>query len=446
MERVSSPPVLSDFKLHEIAERSGISVGYLSLIFSGKRKNVRLSVLTRLGFALNLSVEEIKQWIPVSPEKDQLAEQVGMGKIQRGTRKGIPKAKDNGLQDLILRTIKSLEEFDPLHLNELKSEAEKLSLELPLKYKLIDWIEGILAAQNNQFSQALNHLMRARSFKPTKIQEKRMLAKIYGGMGSCYTALGDHKMAFKMFTKSLNIWGNGAEAALVYLNMGTLYRRCRQYRYSRQSYLQAIEMGSDFIRIMAYSGLGQICIDQNDLGSARTFLLRGYQLTRQQPEMWGVPELYCNLGIVYKLSLRYNKARFILYKGRLLAERLGTVRIKYYILLELEEVLLLLLQRDEANSVFSQLEKELSAEGDLLLLGKILLSSAQKLWDSSWELALDCLLRSYRTLGQIGPSAEWLRCCQLLADYFSNKGTPQMSDFYQDEVKRIKKMLNDKAV
>lgn len=443
MERPSSLPVLSDFNLHEIAARSGISVGYLSLIFSGKRKNVRLSVLTRLGFALNLSVEEIKRWIPESPEKDLLAEQVGQ---KEKNQMGTPKDKEQELQDLILRILISLEKFDPIQLNELKREAEKVSLQVPLTYKLVKWIEGIFEGQNSQFNRALDHFMEARTFRATKVYEKRMLAKIYGGMGGCYTALGDHKMAFKMFTKSLNIWGSGVEAALVYLNMGTLYRRCRQYRYSRQSYLQAIEMGSDFIQIMAYSGLGQICIDQKNLGSARTFLLRGYQLSRQQPEMWGVSELYCNLGIMYKLSLMYNKAKVILYKGKHLAERLGAIRVKYYILLELEEVLLLLNQRDEANGIFLQLEEELSDEGDLFLLGKMLLSSAQKLYDSSRELALDCLLRSYRTLGKIGPSDELLRCCQLLVECFSNKSTPQISDFYRDEVKRIKKMLNDKAV
>lgn len=171
MERPSSPPVLSDFNLHEIAERSGISVGYLSLIFSGKRKNVRLSVLTRLGFALNLPVEEIKQWIPVAFDEDPLTERVGeKEKIQKGTRK----EKDNKLQDLILRTIKSLEAFDPIQLNGLKSEAEKFPLGHPLKNEFIEWIEGILAARNNQLSQALGHLMRARSFKSTKIQKKRM--------------------------------------------------------------------------------------------------------------------------------------------------------------------------------------------------------------------------------------------------------------------------------
>ena len=443
MERPSSPSVLSDYNLHEIAKRSGVSVAYLSLIFNGKRKNVSLSVQTRLGFALDLPVEEIKQWILESSEKGQLAER--MGEKEKAQRE-IQKEKDEELHYLILRILKSLEKFDPIELKELRCEAERNSKLLPLKDQLIEWIEAILAGQNSQFKQALEHFRRARTFRATKVYEKRMLAKIYGGMGGCYTVLGDHRMAFKMFTKSLNIWGSGADAALVYLNMGTLYRRCQKYRYSRQSYLQAIEMGSYFIRVMAYSGLGQIGIDQKDLESARAHLLSGYKLSKHQPEMWGVPELYCNLGIVYKLSHKYTKAKAILNKGRRLAEKLGAVRVKYYILLELEEVLLFLGLRDEANTVFSLLEEELSDDGDLFLLGKILLSSALNIWDSSQELALDCLLRSYRTLGQIGPSSELLRCCQLLVEAFSKKGALELGDFYQDEVKRIKKMLNDKAV
>lgn len=440
MERPSLSPMLSDINLHEIARRSGISVGYLSLILNGKRKNVSLSIVIRLAFALNLPVEEVKGWILKASEKSKYTESKG-GKEE--AQKETQKEWDEEVQGLILRILKSLEKFDALQLKELKSEAERIPTQIPLKYKLIEWIKGILAGQNSQFNQALDHFMRARTFRARRSPEKRMLAKIYGAMGGCYTAQGNHKMAFKMFAKSLNIWGSGADAALVYLNMGTLYRRCHKYRYASQSYLQAIEIGSYFIRIMSYSGLGQIGIDQKDLESARTILLRGCMLSKRQPEMWGVPELYCNLGIVYKLSRKYNKAKNILNRGRLLAERLGAVRVKHYILLELEEVLLLLEQKDEANSVFSLLEEELSDNGDLFLLSKMLLSSAQNLWDSSRELALDCLLRSYKILGKIGPSIELMKCCQLLVEGFSNKNTLGIGHFYQDEVKRIRKALND---
>lgn len=428
MERPNTLPLLSDINLHEIAQRSGISVGYLSLILKGKRKNVSLSVVTRLAFAFNLSVEEVKGWILMTSEEAQTE---------------IPKRKewDEEVQSLILRILKSLEKFDALQLKELMSEAERLPSQIPLKLKLIEWIEGIFSGQNSQFNQALDHFMQARTFRARKSPEKRMLAKIYGAMGGCYTALGNHKMAFKMFAKSLNIWGSGADAALVYLNMGTLYRRCHKYRYASQSYLQAIEIGSCFIQIMAYSGLGQIGIDQKDFQGALGFLYKGYQLSRHQSDLWGVPELYCNLGIVYKLSSRYNEAKEILYEGKVLAERLGAVRVKHYILLELEEVLLLLQEKDEAYIIFSHLAEELSDEGDLLLLGKILLAGAQNLWNSSRKLSLDCLLKSYQILGRIGPSNELLKCCQLLAEVFVNNNNLEMSDFYQDEVKRIRKAL-----
>lgn len=435
---------IAGLTLHEISQRSGISVGYLSLIFSGKRTNISLSILTRLGFVLNLSITDVKLLIHELSERPQQVRKPPHNKAVSLKDKAF-KENDKHLQDLIHRTIQSLEKFDPQMLNLLKQEAVESLAEVPLRDKFVEWIEGIMAARNNEFDQAFEHLMRARTFKSTKIYEKRMLAKIYGGLGSCLTALGDYKTAFKMFTKSLNIWGKGPDAGLIYLNMGTLYRRCRKYNYASQSYKQAVELGSGFVQMMAYSGLGQVYIDQKDLANARVILLKGYTVSRQQQETWGVPELYCNLGIVYKLSNMYSLAKVILSKGKRLAEGLGAVRVKHYILLELEEVLLLLKQEAEAQAVLAQLENELVDKGDLILLGRMLLSSAQNLWNSSRELALGCLLKSYRTLNQLGPSHDMIKCCRMLAEYYINKGTPELRYFYLDEVKRIRKLLTDKV-
>lgn len=426
-----------EYNLNELSQRSGISVGYLSLIFNGKRTNVSLSVLTRLGYTLNLSVDEVRRLIQKSSEHALEKNRLEEADEQKMTLS----AQEERLKGLIQCTIQCLEHFDPIQLEKIKRDAGSDLETLPLKFRLVKWIEGIQAARNNQFTTALDLLLEARMFRPAKPHEKRMLAKIYGGMGSCYTALGDRKMAFKMFTKSLNIWGRGHDAALVYLNMGTLYRRCHQYNNAKQAYMQAIEMGSFFIQIMAYSGLGQVAIDQKEMEKARVILLRGYLITKKHPYTWGVPELYCNLGILYKLSHKYNLARKVLCKAEQVAVELGAIRVKYFILIEQGEVLLLLHKAEEANKVFSRLEKELSDEGDILLLGKMLISVAKLLWNDSPDITLECLVRCYKLLGQLGPSGELLICCQLLVDYFI--GQPDLGDygFYEDEVKRIKKLL-----
>lgn len=427
----------TEYNLKEISQKSGISVGYLSLIFNGKRTKVSLSVLTRLGFTLNLSIDEVRRLIEKSSEqarKRNKLEEAAEQKLNQSTQ-------EERLKGLIQRTIQCLEHFDPLQLENIKREVESDLEELPLKYRLVKWIEGIQAARNNQFTTALDFLMEARMIRATKPYEKRMLAKIYGGMGSCYTALGDRKMAFKMFTKSLNIWGRGHDAGLVYLNMGTLYRRCHQYSRAKQAYLQAIEMGSLFIQFMAYSGLGQVALDQKKLDEARVILLKGYLISKKHPYTWGVPELYCNLGILYKLTSKYNLAQKVLSRAEQVAVEMGAIRVKHFIMIEQGEVLLLLHKVEEANEIFSNLEKELSDEGDILLLGKTLISVAKLLWNDSSNITLECLERCYKLLAQLEPSEELLLCCQLLVNYTLGRSDLGDQAFYEDEVKRIKKLL-----
>jgi transcriptional regulator with XRE-family HTH domain len=176
MERPNTSPMLSDINLQEIARRSGISVGYLSLILKGKRKNVSLSIVTRLAFTLNLPVEEVKDWILMTSEESQNIESKGE-KYEAQTETQRRKEWDEEVQDLILRILKSLEKFDALQLKELMSEAERFPTQIPLKSKLIEWIEGILAGQNSQFNQALDHFMRARTLEQGSPMKNACLQK-----------------------------------------------------------------------------------------------------------------------------------------------------------------------------------------------------------------------------------------------------------------------------
>lgn len=430
----------SEYSLNELSKKSGISVGYLSLIFNGKRTNVSLAVLTRLGYTLDLSVAEVRQLIQKSVKNATAKNQAAMADPQKEKQE----EQEKRIKDIIQCVIQCLEHYDPIQLEKLKRDAAEGLEESPLKYRLLQWIEGIQAARHNQFTLALGYLMEARMFRAGNPQEKRMLAKIYGGLGSCYTALGDRKMGFKMFAKSLNIWGRGPDAALIYLNMGTLYRRSRQYHYANQAYTQAIEMGSFFIQIMACSGLGQVALDQEDLERARVILLRGYVLSKKRPCTWGVPELYCNLGTLYKLSQKLSKANYILNKAEMIAEELGAVRVKHFIMIEQGEVLLHLHKVQEANQVFARLEKELRNDGDIFLVSQALISAAKLLWDNSPQIALECLQRCYRILSQMELGSELLSCCQLLVDYYSNKQDLGEYDFYKEELRRIKRQLEDK--
>lgn len=288
--------------LTEIADASGISLSYLSLILSGKRRNVSKATLARIGAVLNLSIEEVQDLI--------------IRQIKPSTPLKVKLVRNIKQEEIIKQTLTLLEHFDIEKLNLIKTKAQELnSLEFKLKQYYLLWIDGILAARNNQFKEALISFDHAYNFKATTSNEKRMLAKVYGGLGSVYIALNDHKMALKMLKKSLRVWCKNNDAALVFLNLGTLYRRTCNYPSAIRAYMLVLEIGQGYIKTLAYSGLGQIYIDINDLPTARGFLLKGYIYSKRLEDKWGTQDLLCNLGMYYKIVGQLKKAEFILNKG-----------------------------------------------------------------------------------------------------------------------------------
>lgn len=416
--------------LTEISNATGISMSYLSLIFSGKRKKVSKAILARIASAFNISIEEVEY------------------SIQHIQRSPIIKHKlvsdQSKQQKIISQTLDILEHFDIERLKDLKNVSSKLSpSEFELKEWYSLWIDGILAARNNQFEEAQRFLDEAKNFRPKTAHEKRMLAKIYGGLGSVYIVLSNNKIALQMFKKSLRLWNTGFDAALVYLNLGTLYRRMRKFPNAIKSYMMTLDFGYGYIKTLAYSGLGQIYIDINDLPTARTFLLEGYVYLKRTRDKWGSQDLLCNLGIYYKLSGQLKRAEYILTKGLKYAQDLGATRVRDYILLELAEVYLLLNTKEKAAAIFDGVNREVSLTGDMLLLGTSFLSCSKKYLSAFfYEDALKNLNQCYKFLNEVGPTLELLECCKLLQLSHSRKHNIAEAQFFKNEILKIKNKLN----
>lgn len=413
--------------LTEISDASGISISYLSLILSGKRDNVSIATFSRIGLALDLSIEEVQLL---------LSQQ-----IKRCTPiKANPNRSNIEQQEIIKLTLILLENFDIKELKLLKKKAQELSsLDFELKEYYLFWIDGILATRNNQFEEALKFLDHAHNFKAVTSDEKRMLARIYGGLGSIYIALSDHKMALRMFKKSLHVWGKGNEAALVYLNLGTLYRRTRKYPSAIRAYMISLDSGHGYFKTLAYSGLGQIYIDLNDMPAVRSILLEGYAYSKKNTDKWGCQDLFCNLGQYYKLIGQLQRAEFILNKGLKYAQELSATRANDFIRLELAEVYLLQNRREQADRIFDELYRGVSQTGDLLLLGSTFLLCAKKYISTfDYDEALQYLTKSYKALSKLGLTEEMMECCTLLLKCHSRKHNSAEVQFYRDEIRRIR--------
>lgn len=432
MAKINS--VILGKSITEIADESGISLSYLSLILSGKRRNVSKAILARIGSILNMSIEEVQDLInqQIKPSTPLIAKSV----------------RNIKQQEIIKKTLTLLEHFDIKELKLLRNKVQELNpLDFELKEYYLFWIDGILATRNNQFKEALKFLDQAHNFKPITSNEKRMLARIYGGLGSIYIALSDHKMALRMLKKSLHIWCKENEAALVYLNLGTLYRRTHKYPSAIKAYVLSLDIGHSYFRTLAYSGLGQIYIDLNDMPSARSILLEGYIYSKRNTDKWGCQDLFCNLGHYYKLMGQLRRAEFILNKGLKYAQELKAIRAKDFILLELAEVYLLQNKRGKATQFFDEVIHGISITGDLLLLGTSFLSFAKKyLATFHYDEALQYLHKSYRALSSLGPTVEMLDCCKLLLQCHSRKHNSAQVQFYRNEILKIKNKVKHKKL
>jgi tetratricopeptide (TPR) repeat protein len=417
--------------LTEISEATGISVSYLSLILNGKRKNVSLAVLTRIGEALGISIEETRLLISQQIKST-------LPKKAKTIRSSIEQ------EEIIEKTLAVLEKnLDNQELNQLKSRAQKRSLsDFPLKESYLLWIDGFLAWKNNQYQEALNLMAQGCNFKAITSNEKRMLARIYGGLGGIYIGLSDYKMSLKMLKKSLNIWSKGNEAAVAYLNLGTLYRRKRKYSSAIRAYTFSRNLGQSYVKTQAYSGLGQIYMDLNNMPLARSVLLEGYVFCKKNTEKWGCQDLFCNLGEYYKSIGRLQRAEFILKKGLKYAQKFNAARAKDFIRLEIAEVHLLQNRGEKAVHIFNEMSAEVSQSGDLLLLGSTLLRCAKKYLSTFYyEEALQYLNKSYMALSGIGPTSEILESCKLLLEYHLRKHNSAEVQFYKDEIRKIKNKL-----
>lgn len=411
--------------LTEIADASGISLSYLSLIFSGKRKNLSKATLARIGSALNMPIEEVHSFI----QQIQPASSIKTKSVSNPSKQ----------QEIIKKTLVVLEHFDIEKLNDLKSTAQKISsLEFELKESYILWISGILAARNNQFEEANGFLEQASNFIAKTTDEKRMLAKIYGGLGSVYVALSNQRMALQMLKKSLRLWNTDSDAALIYLNLGTLYRRIRKFSDAIKAYLMTLDLGRGYIKTLAYSGLGQVYIDINDLQTARTFLLEGYVYLKKSKAKWGSQDLFCNLGIYYKLVGQLKRAEFLLDKGHKYAQDLGATRVRDFILLELAEVYLLEKRKDKADQIFDEVNRGVSLTGDGLLLGTTFLACAKKYLATFFYE--DAMVYLNKSIG-VGPTLELLECCNMLLLCHSRKHNSAEVQFYRNEITKIDKKL-----
>lgn len=421
--------------LTELAKRSGISESYLSRIANAKRINIRQDILTKLAQELDISTEQLEMLLVAQEPlcKNSPEECVSGGEMVE-------------FQKCIIESLDALNSNNLVAFeNIMKKVAQMDEQKVPFKHNYLELYEAIRLGRANRYDEALERLKSAMQFIPKSVPETRLLAKIIGGLGSVYVAKGNYKSAMQMFRKSLMIWGRGGQAGLVYLNMGTLYRRRHQYSMATQYYKKAIVLGVPSVKLLAYTGLGQLSLDMEDYEQAKKHLLRGYWLAKLQKHNEGKDNLYCNLGKYYKAIGKLERAINVLKLGKSYAEHSGDVRTQIYIMVELADAYLQIDDIRALEQTLECLETEIIESGDVLLVGNCLNVISKKYTGNGEKIkALRLLNQSYKVLRTVSPSRELWECCRLLYRYHLENKEPCQADFYLSESRKTKKGLNSK--
>lgn len=416
----------SSLELKELAQQCNISSSYLSLILNGRRTNINDEIIGTLAEKLNVTKEDIRNLlIP-----------------QRNLNKESSFSEKQALQSLN-DFLDALETADKERINYYINQLSSIINEYPIAIRVLEWHKGWQLTLKNQFQDALAIFEKALQFTPNDCVEKRFKAKVLSSKGGALVAKGKYKEALRAFRKSLLVWNSGKQVAIVYLNMGTLFRRSHHHKYALVSYEKAIEYGSNPIKITALSSLAQLAFDKNDLQKARVYLLQGYWVAKMEINPKGKDDLYCNIGIYYSLQGKMDRAKKWIRKSLSVNYQTRNLRTKQFALSELINIYLLEGNVTVADNLISNfLMKEQSNNNDTLVLANSLCVLAKrKLNAKKLKDSYLILCQCQKILSSLPPSYEQLGCYSLLKKYYQLMNEPFYVEFYQKELKHIKSKM-----
>lgn len=414
--------------LSELARQSKISSGYLSKILNGKTSNANLGILARISEQLALSLDE---FLKIIREKEYFPEECLLPPY--------PTHRPKSFEETVNKALDALEQNDHERFEKLSTEIRRLTSPLQGNYE--HWFEGINLAYENNYNSALEKFLQAQQFRACSLTERRLKAKVLFGIASMYLGKGDYQKALITFRKSLMTWEEGPHAGAVYLNMGTLNRRNRDYKSAELCYRSALLTPLHYIQLLAYAGLGQLYMDQKKYSEARKTLLQGYCIAKKTPEDRGKGELFCNLGMYYNECNLPEKAVWLLKRGLHYTTAPSSKRTRLYLLTELLNAYLTLNQPAGVELILQKSSTENINEGDILLISTSLLTHAKKhLRDNHPSQALSLLNRCYRLLTPLYPTQDLISCCHLLSKCYFQLKEPFQTDFYVRESKRLQKV------
>lgn len=418
----------NDIRPSSLAEKCQLSKSYLSMLLNGQRPIPRFPVLVRLAAELDLPVHTVQELLHTSYDSFilELSEN----------------ASQNHFLDYLQQILDASEQSDFLMVSHLNDGIHNVIPDsVPLKSYYLCWYEAYNLTSQNKFESAIPLFLEASTFTPRYEVEKRFKAKVLLGLGAACTARVKYHQSMKFFRQSLILWPEGFQAARVYMNLGTLYRRLAKYELSVSAYEQAYEIGTAVIKLYALVGLIQLSLDKKDYSAARKWVIKGYTQAKTFDSPRGKGDLYCNIAEYYFAIGKLHHSEVFFRKAILFATISGDLRTKHWAEVELAVLFLRQGFVKEFAVLIQTLESELSGIEDILLVAKHLNVLGRKYFDQAeYSQVVSITEKAYKLLISLSPSTstELQECCHLLAEAYLASKEPKAADFYLNEIKRLK--------
>ncbi|AFM40415.1 hypothetical protein Desaci_1392 [Desulfosporosinus acidiphilus SJ4] len=413
-----------------LAMRCHISENYMSNILNAKRTNPRLPILVRMAAELDLPLHTVQELLRTSydsliPEKVLL---------------------ESVAENHLLAYLQQILDASELNDFSMLSHLQKvISSDIPdsthLKRYYLYWYDAYNLTSQNKFELAIQLFLEASKFVPKHEIEKRFKGKVLLGLGAAYTARGKYQQGLKAFRKSLFLWSDGYQAARVYMNLGTVYRRLTKYKLSVSAYEKAYEFGTVAIKLYSIVGLIQVALDNEDYKTARKWVIRGFRQAKTLESPRGKCDLYCNIAEYYSAIGKLNLSKGFYQRAIQVAIISGDFRTKQWAELELAKLFLRQGKEIEFETLMQTLELELSGTEDVLLVARHLNIMGKKYFEQSeYTLVISITRKAYILLKSLSPSisTELQESCRLLSEVYSALKEPKAAEFYRNEIKRHK--------
>lgn len=277
----------------DVASILGITKEYLLMLINGKRTSVSPTLLIILSKVLDIPATELKNII----------------------RNDKPPDMSNNSQFQFYRyleiALNALDDNNIDLLDTISGFITDMQDDILLKDNFLVWHSALKKTFSARYREGLEGFLMAVEFTAKFAIEKRFKAKILAGIGGAYTALGNYKVGLQAFRSCLKLWSEGKATGLVYLNLGTVYRRKQYIDYSKESYMKAYELGADFVKLEALSSLIQLYLDTKDLNKARYYMINGYLAGKIYDSARGKADLFVNIGAYFNEDQKNKASPFL---------------------------------------------------------------------------------------------------------------------------------------